>query len=179
MRKAIVTSVALVGIVGALSPSARAQMAMGRGGRSLGGYGAATIGSYYGGASGGYLPYTGGGGGFVPYRGGSSGGLGAQPISRRLPQTAIGGAMASGTPIGGASLGASMSAPRGAMGMSASEAARSRLPIGFDGTLGMGSMSLMPGPSAMSRRPYGPGFGYPFAMPSSLSGASSGAMSMP
>src|SRR5690349_15832797 len=79
-------------------PAERAQLAMpGAGGRSLGGYGASAISSYYGGGSTSYVPFSGNSHGFVPYRGGSGGGggggLGAPPISRRLPETSIGGAM--------------------------------------------------------------------------------------
>ena len=96
-------------------------MAMsGSGGRSLGGYGASTISSYYGGGSTAYLPYSGNAHGFVPYRGGSGGGLGVQPIARRLPQSSIGGTMMADTPIGGASLSGGMGGgARGGMGMGA------------------------------------------------------------
>ena len=72
----------------------------------LGGYGASTIGSYYGGGGGGYIPYMGNGSGFVPYRSGQGGGMGVQPIPRQVPTTPIRGVMMGGTPIGGASLSA-------------------------------------------------------------------------
>src|SRR4051812_48668616 len=70
---------------------ARAQMSMSGGGRSLGGYGASAIGSYYSGGGGGSLPYMGNGSGFVPYRGVQAAGTAAQPTRRQLPQTSIGG----------------------------------------------------------------------------------------
>ena len=114
-------SVAERRIVALASPS-RAQMSMTDGGRSLGGYGTATISSYYGGGGGGYVPYNGRAGGFVPYSGDFGGGIGSRPIPRRLPQTPIGGVMMAETPIGGATLSGSMGA-RGAMGMGADRAA--------------------------------------------------------
>src|SRR3954451_10967460 len=90
--KAIRASVICLGLASAIGIlPARAQMAMPGGGRSLGGYGASTISSYYGGGAGGYIPYNGSASGFVPYGGGSGGRLGIQPIPRRLPQSSIGG----------------------------------------------------------------------------------------
>src|SRR2546423_5310712 len=91
----------LFGLLVFSSVTARAQMSMSGGGRSLGGYGASTIGSYYAGSGGGYIPYMGNGSGFVPYRSGQGGGIGVQPIRRQLPQTSIGGQTMAETPIGG------------------------------------------------------------------------------
>ena len=97
-----------------------------------------------------------------------------------LPQTPIGGAMMAETPIGGATLSGSMGA-RGAMGRGGrSSGARTFLPFGYEGGIGMsGGMSVMPsaGAGRMRRSTAGPGFGYPFRMPPSLlSGSSSMAM---
>jgi hypothetical protein len=148
-------------------------MAMPGTGRSLGGYGAATISSYYGGTAGGYMPYNGGGSGYLPYRGGSAGGMGVQPIPRRLPESTIGGVMMPTTPIGGASLSGGMGAnARPGMGTMARSGPRSFTPFGYET-----GMSTMSGASATRRAPSGPGFGYPFRMPPSLTGTSS--MSMP
>lgn len=160
--------------------SSRAQMSMTGGGRSLGGYGTATISSYYGGGGGGYVPYNGRASGFVPYSGDFGGGIGSRPIPRRLPQTPIGGVMMAETPIGGSSLSGGIST-RGAMGMGGrSSGARTFLPFGYEGGIGMsGGMSVMPsaGAGRMRRSTAGPGFGYPFRMPPSLlSGSSSMAM---
>src|SRR5437763_6735102 len=96
----------VLGLLALNAVPARAQMSMSGGGRSLGGYGASTIGSYYGGGGGGYIPYMGNGSGFVPYRSGQGGGIGVQTTRRQLPQTSIGGQAMAPTPIGGASLGA-------------------------------------------------------------------------
>jgi hypothetical protein len=152
-------------------------MSMSGGGRSLGGYGASTIGSYYGGGGGGYIPYMGNGSGFVPYRSGQGGGMGVQPTRRQLPQTSIGGRMMAESPIGGASLSPMGERARG--GMMASGSRRGfGIPFGYEGGIGsagMGTASLAqrravrPGP--------GPGFGYPFRMPAPLPGSS--AMTMP
>ena len=69
----------VLGLLAFSAASARAQMSMSGGGRSLGGYGASSIGSYYGG-SGGYIPYMGNGSGFVPYRSGQGGGRASSPL---------------------------------------------------------------------------------------------------
>ncbi len=170
---------AVAGIVAAGTPSARAQMAMpGAGGRSLGGYGASSIASYYSGGSTAYLPYSGNAHGFVPYRGGSGGGLGVQPIARRLPQASIGGTMMAETPIGGGSLSGGMGGgARGGMGMGAGSGRGILLPFGYEGGLGMRGMAPMSGGISTRRMSAGPGFGYPFRVPMSLGSSSS--MSMP
>ncbi len=120
---------------------ARAQMAGMR--RPLGGYGAATIGSYYGNRGGPLIPYGGGLGGFVPYEGLEA----RQPVAgwmpRPIPTTPIGGVGLSGTPIGGASR------------MQGPDIYR---PFNYRGRFGMGASS------PMTRR-YGPGLGYPFRQP--------------
>ncbi|MDR3638242.1 MAG: hypothetical protein P4L84_30845 [Isosphaeraceae bacterium] len=140
--------------------------------RSLGGYGA-SAGPSIGSSGAGYLPYMGNASGFVPYSGGR---VGVQPIPRRLSTTSIGGSMMAGTPIGGGSVRA-MGGGRGNMAAGADTGRRSLLPFGYEGGIGMGATSMR-SPSGMSaRRPYGPGFGYPFTMPSVLSGSTS--MSMP
>lgn len=148
--------------------------AMPGGGRSLGGYGASTISSYYGGGNGGYLPYNGRASGFVPYSGGYGGGLGVQPIPRRLPETPIGGAMMAETPIGGASL-------SGGVGMGTTRGSRAIVPFGYEGRIGMGGGLIgtpMTRQRAMRRSPSGLGFGYPFRMPPGLTGVTS-PMAMP
>src|SRR3954453_12429954 len=94
----------VLGLVAFSVAPVRAQMSMSGGGRSLGGYGASTIGSYYGGGGGGYVPYMGNRSGFAADRGGQGGGMGVQPIRRQPPQTSIGGRAMAETPIGGASL---------------------------------------------------------------------------
>jgi hypothetical protein len=157
------------------TPAARAQMSMSGSGRSLGGYGASTIASYYGGVSPAYLPYNGNAHGFLAYRGGSGSGLGSgvAPIPRRLPQTSIGGAMMSATPIGGASLG-------GAGGMSGGRG-RARglgLPFGYEGGISGGGMAPMSRGMSPPRPSLGPGFGSPFRVPMSL-GSGTSPMSMP
>ncbi len=146
---------------------AQAQMPMSGGSRSLGGYGSATISSYYGGGGGGYMPYAGGGQGFVPYRSGSSGGLGIDPLPRRIPETTIGGTtMMAATPIGGASLSGGMGS--GSMGLRGG----SYFPFGYEGGVGMSGGMLARPMSRTDRTRSGPGFGYPFRMPPSLAGSS-------
>ena len=175
----ILMAIGLLGAAAANHPSPlRGQMAMPGAGRSLGGYGAATISSYYVGSGGGYLPYTGGGSGFVPYRGGPGAGMGVVPIPRQVPTTPIGGMMMGGTPIGGASLSGAMGSDlRGGMGMGGRSRPPALVPFGYEGGLGgMSGMSATP-PSGMRRVPSGLGFGSPFRMPPNLSGDPS--MSMP
>ena len=169
------------GAVAGTTP-ARAQMAMPGSGRSLGGYGAATISSYYGGGGGGYLPYNGRASGFVPYRGnGIGGGMSTQPIPRRLPQTPIGGVMMAETPIGGASLSSGMRGGNGRGGaMGTRPESRTLVPFGYEGGIGMGNRIIGTPMTRQdrSRRATGPGFGYPFRIPPSLSGGSP-SMAMP
>jgi hypothetical protein len=129
------------GLVGV--PSAQAQM------RSLGGYGASSIGSYYGRGNGPLIPYAGGQGGFIPYEGLQR----RAPADvvmrlRQVPQTSIGGASMSATPIGGASL-------RKGPGI--------YQPFKYRGRFGTGGGSNRP-------RKYGPGFMSPFRRPPSLAG---------
>jgi hypothetical protein len=153
-------------------------MGMAGPGRSLGGYGASTIGSYYSGGGGGYIPYNGQASGFVPYRGnGVGGGMSSPPIARRPPQTPIGGVMMAETPIGGASLSGGMGRG-GAMGTRPE--GRALIPIGYEGGIGMGGRMTgtpMTRQEGM-RRPTGPGLGYPFRMPPGLAGGGS-SMAMP
>src|SRR5262245_65753460 len=104
MHKAIPGVLIVLGVIVSSPIRVQAQMSMSGGGRSLGGYGSSTIGSYYGGGGGGYIPYMGNGSGFVPYRSGQGGGMGVQPTRRQLPETSIGGRTLAETPIGGASL---------------------------------------------------------------------------
>ena len=181
MRALLAVVLSIRGIV-AFGPSqARAQMAMPSSNRSLGGYGASTLSSYSGGGNGGYLPYNGRASGFVPYAGSYGGGLGVQPIPRRLPQTSIGGAMMAETPIGGSSLSGGMGgAARGGMGMGSRSGSRTLVPFGYEGGIGVGSGMIgtpMTKRSGMRRSAPGPGFGYPFRMPPDLTTGSS--MSMP
>jgi hypothetical protein len=125
--------------------------------RSLGGYGAASIASYYGSRSGPLVPYAGGHGGFIPYEG-----LEAQRsaasilIPRVIPPTPIGGAGMGGTPIGG---------------FSRRQGPRIHQPLNFRGRFGTGGSSGLP-------RRYGPGFGYPFRQPTRFSSGGVGMGSM-
>ncbi|MHB1559469.1 MAG: hypothetical protein ACYC61_18630 [Isosphaeraceae bacterium] len=145
---------------------ARAQSGMSGGGRSLGGYGAATIGRYYSSGTTAYMPYS-GGGGYVPYQGGPGGGFAVRPVSRALPQTPIGGTSMAATPIGGASLGA------GAM----TDRSGTRRFESFRFSSGLGSDMIgrpMTQPSGLRRGLTGPGFGYPFRVPPDLVNGSGG-----
>jgi hypothetical protein len=81
------------------------------------------------------------------------------------------------TPIGGASLSGGMGT---GMGMGSAIGARGLVPFGYEGGLGMGGgLTAMPMPrsGALRQGTTGPGFGYPFRMPPSLTGPSS--MTMP
>lgn len=158
------------------TPSVQAQMGIPGAGRSLGGYGAATISQYYSSGMGTYMPYNGNASGFVPYRGGYAGGLGVQPIPRRLPQTPIGGISMPMTPIGGASLPGGMGAgTRGGMGAGAGR--RWFASFGYEAGIGMGGGMIgtpMTKQGGMRRSPSGPGFGYPFQMPPDVLSAPTG-----
>ncbi len=137
--------------------SAPGQMAGGM--RSLGGYGEATIGSYYqSNPQGPLIPMAGGSGGFVPYRGLES----REPVAsamvpRRIEPTPIGGRGMAATPIGGASR------MRGGL----------LSPTGL-----LGGMGLLGRPAKMNRFDRGvmpPRIGSPFRQPPSLNnGGSSG-----
>ncbi|MFI5456078.1 MAG: hypothetical protein ACHRXM_11575 [Isosphaerales bacterium] len=167
-RRAILEGLLLIGgitLIGA--PAAQAQMGTPGAGRSLGGYGEATIGRYYSSGMTSYMPYNGSAGGFIPYRGGYAGGFGFEPISRRVPQTPIGGISMPMTPIGGASLSGGMGAGAG-RGVFA--------PFGYEGGIGLGAgMIGTPMTKQGGRRsPLGPGFGYPFRTPSNLAGDAAG-----
>jgi hypothetical protein len=166
-------------------PRTHAQMGMaGSGSRPLGGYGASTITSYYGGGSTDAGPYVGSSHGFIPYRGTMASGLGVQAIPRRSDLSSIGSSLMTDTPIGGASLSGSVAmggVARGPMS-SAGRPGGSRgrgllLPFGYEGGIGMGGMKSSTGAMTTRRTSPGPGFGYPFRMPASL-GRSSG-MAMP
>lgn len=146
--------------------TARAQSEMSRGGRSLGGYGASTIGRYYSSGTTAYIPY-GGAGGYVPYQSGPDGGFALRPVSRELPLTPIGGTSMAATPIGGASLRA------GAM---TSRAGAPRFDS-FRFSSGLGSDTIgrpMTRQSSKRRAPSGPGFRYPFRVPPDLVNGSRG-----
>ncbi len=124
---------------------------MGTMGRSLGGYGAATIGSVYRSRSGPMIPYGGGLGGFVPYQDLESRAPDVEMSPRQIRETPIGGAGRMGTPIGGASRtmrGRRMYIPLNLGG-------------GMDGSLGT---------SGRVGNSQSPGFGYPFRRPPSLVG---------
>src|SRR5438309_2300389 len=84
MMREIRAGLLLVGVMGTVP--AFGQMGISAGGRPLGGYGASTIGSYYG-SGGGYVPYS-GRPGMIP----ETRGLGGLPVPRRAPSTPIGGA---------------------------------------------------------------------------------------
>lgn len=148
---------------------ARAQSGMPGGGRSLGGYGAATIGRYYSSGTTAYMPYS-GGGGYVPYQGGPGGGFAVRPVSRALPQTPIGGSSMATTPIGGASLGTVDMAGR----------AGTRKFESFRFSSGLGSDMIgrpMTRQAGMRKGSTGPGFGYPFRVPPDLVNGSGGSSS--
>lgn len=125
---------------------ARAQMAGMR--RSLGGYGAATIGSYYRNQGGPLIPYAGGQGGFIPYEGIEARQPAEMLTPRQISETPIGGVKPRATPIGGASR---MQGPN------------IYQPLNIPGGFGLGS------PAPATRR-YGPGFGSPFRQPPRLGG---------
>lgn len=153
------------GILFVATGSARAQSGMSGGGRSLGGYGAATIGRYYSSGTTAYMPYS--GGGYVPYQGGPGGGFAVRPVPRALPQTPIGGTSMAATPIGGASLRA------GAM----TDRSGTRRSESFRFSSGLGSDMIgrpMTQQSSMRRGSSGPGFGYPFRVPPNLVNGSGG-----
>jgi hypothetical protein len=158
----LVAMTPLLLIVGLHGEPAWGQMGMSGGRRSLGGYGAATIGSYYGSNTGGYVPYNGKAGGFVPFRGDS---LGVQP-SRR-PTTPIGGASALGMAIGSRE-------PMRSMARRAPTFRPFYGPMNEPSWMGMGLEM-----GRMTRSPLGPGLGYPFTMPPTLSGGLAGGMAMP
>jgi hypothetical protein len=160
-------------ILAACESSAHAQMSMAGARRSLGGYGAATIGQYYSSGTTAFMPYS-GSGGYIPYQGGYAGGLGVIPVSRRLPQTPIGGTSMPMTPIGGGSLAGGMAGGR--EGMGARAGGRAFLPFGYEGSIGMeGRMVGTPMTQQGGRRPAsGPGFRYPFTVPPSLLGPAVG-----
>ncbi len=112
--------------------------------RPLGGYGAATIGSYYTNRGGPLIPYGGGQGGFIPYVGLE----GRQPamvtlMPRPIMTTPIGGVGMARTPIGGASR------------MMGPDLYR---PFNYRGRFGGCRRSMQP-------TPYGPGLGSPFRRP--------------
>ena len=170
-RMTRVVLLAILGI-GAIR-TASAQMAMSGGGRSLGGYGAATISSYYG-NGGGYVPYNGRAGAIIPT------GMSAATPPRTIPNVAIGGAsMVAATPIGGISAAAGMGMGMGmGRGMEARSGPRSYAPLLPGAGMGMGGgMGSRPGSVAIGRGPSGPGFGYPFRMPLEFGGSST--MGMP
>ena len=148
-----------------------AQMGMGGGGRSLGGYGAATISSSYSNNSG-YAAPMANGRMLLPTPAGM--GAGRLTTPGRIAETPIGGVLMGGsTPIGGSSApGAMGRSSRSGMGMAPS-VRMSPLPYGSGG---MSGMSARMG-GGMRRSPYGPGLGSPFRPPANLSGSSS--MSMP
>ncbi|HWE39157.1 MAG TPA: hypothetical protein VG406_21590 [Isosphaeraceae bacterium] len=157
VKRLVLVAPALL-VVGLHGGPARGQLGMSGGRRSLGGYGAATIGSYYSTTSGGFAPYNGRAGGFVPFRGDS---LGVQP-SRR-PTTPIGGASAVGMATSPATAGVTMD----------------RRPPMFRPLYGPMSDPLSMGMGRMARSPLGPGLGYPFTMPPVPSGGVAGGMAMP
>jgi hypothetical protein len=85
------------------------------------------------------------------------------------------------TPIGGASLSGGMRGGDGRGGaMGTRPGGRTLVPFGYEGGIGMGDR-LIGTPMTRRdrpRRPTGPGFGYPFRIPPSLSGGSP-SMAMP
>jgi hypothetical protein len=143
----------LVGLtlLGAATPAGAQMSGMGR---SLGGYGESTIGSYYRSRGGPLLPYGGGLGGFVPYEGIEPRPAAVVMMPRPIPTTPIGGVGRMGIPIGGASR------------MQGPDIYR---PFNYRGRFGMGGAAPMP-------QRYGPGLGSPYRQPASLIGGSRGGM---
>ncbi len=157
----------VAGIMAIGAPSARAQVGMPGAGRSLGGYGAATIGQYYSSGMTTYIPYNGNAGGYVSYQGGYAGGFGVPSVSRRLPQTPIGGISMPITPIGGVSTPGGMGAGGRGGGFA---------PFGYEGRTGLGA-GMIGTPMTKQRggrSPLGPGFGYPFRTPTNRAGGAAG-----
>jgi len=169
------------GMAGIDLPSAHAQMAMSGGGRSLGGYGASTITSYYGGG-GGYLPYNGAGSGILPASGGV-GVMSGQPAPRMIPQSPVGGSsMVAATPIGGISAAGGMGPgmdPRGGRGMGARSPRRAYAPLLPGGGMTGGMGGTRSGGMGGGRSAAGPGLGSPFRMPMEFGGGGSSSMGMP
>jgi hypothetical protein len=169
------------GITLIAAPSARAQIGMSGAGRSLGGYGTYAIGQYYSRRMGGYLPYNGNASGFVSYRAGDGGAMGFQSIRRMTPRTSVGGTTMPTTPIGGTSLAGGMgTASQG--GMEAGLSRRTFALFGYGGGIGMGSTMIgtaMTKQAGMRRAPLGPGFGYPFQMPTTETQGGMSIMAMP
>ncbi len=175
-RPNLVLLLVLVASAGLDERPAHAQMGgMSRSSRSLGGYGASTIGSYYRNSGGGtYLPYNGRASGYVPYQ--SGGGMTAQPVSRSLISTSIGGASMAATPIGGASLSTAGGMRGSSMGSTWSEVGRGLIPYGYEAGLGRGMGGSMTRSGSKPNATPGPGFGNPFRMPTDLGGPSGMAM---
>ena len=135
-----IVPVALLAVLGLFPSVALGQMGMGSG-RSLGGYGSATIGPYYAGS------------GQIP----AGGRIGVIPSSGRMASTPIGGASAM---TFRASSGAMTGARRplgGGMGPG----------MGLGGSVGM----PMTRAGGMRRGSPGPGLGWPFTVPPDLSGS--------
>ncbi len=173
LRKPLAAATRLVvlgGVLLVVTGAARAQSARSVRGRSLGGYGAATIGRYYSSGTTAYIPYS-GGGGYVPYQGGPGGGFAIRSVSRALPQTPIGGTSMTATPIGGASL-------RSAA-QTSGDGGRRFESFRFSSGLGLDTIGRpMTRQSDPRRGSTGPGFGYPFRVPPELVIGSGGASSM-
>lgn len=113
--------------------------------RSLGGYGAGTIGRYYSNGSGGVpIPYGGSFGGFIPYRG-------LEPSLNGLPSLP----KIEEPPVGGASI---------MMGRLAPWETRRFDPLGLGGSMGLEGR-LLPLPDQSRRMRRRPRFGSPFRQP--------------
>jgi hypothetical protein len=176
IRSFLVATVAFFALSTGPVPRAQAQMRAAGGMRSLGGYGAAAINQYYSGSMSSYMPYNGNASGYIPYQGGQTA-MGMQPLTRGLPETAIGGLSMGMTHVGGASrqMGAVTDGRAGAMG--AAPAGRMVALFGSEGGIGMGAMQVgapMVQQSGRRRAPSGLGFGYPFRMPADIPGAAIG-----
>lgn len=132
-------------LVVALAATVRAQGRRMTMGRSLGGYGEATIGSYYQSRGGPLIPYGGSFGGFIPYRG-----IEAPPpaVSAMMPRRPI------ETPIGGTSI------RMGRVGIGERAMQRGYAPLGVGRPLIR--RSPLPAPASASL-----GFGSPFRRPPS------------
>ena len=100
MPKSFLRPVIALGLIMLSAVPVRAQMSASGGVRSLGGYGASAIGSYYGTGGGGYIPYMGNASGFVPYRSGQGGGIGVQPTRRLLAPQSLTGLLFGDPPVG-------------------------------------------------------------------------------
>jgi hypothetical protein len=168
--RAILAPVLAIAVGQAIStPMARAQDLGSR--SSLGGYGGSMsdTGSALG-TSGPLIPYAGNFGGFMPYRMGGGGDL----TFRSRGTSAMG---PSRTSFSLSPMSAGVSSMSGGLGQSFGSRARTLLPLGPQGAMGLGGMK-QPMPRAGSMNVMPPSFGYPLYQPPSLLSPTSSSMGM-